>query len=87
MRKELAIREFDDIDNDKALTAQQFRQRVSQILNSFQEAKLGQADNYLQKLISGMPGRLARCKANNYGNCVNEFQRFALVAIAVRLFD
>ena len=69
LRQELATREFDDIGNDKTLTAQQFRQRVSQILNSFQTAKPGQTENYLQKLISGMPGRLARCNANNYGNC------------------
>ena len=69
LRKELARREFGDIDANRTLSAKQFRQRVAQILNSFQVPKPGQTESYLQKLVSGMPRRLAKCKANGYGNC------------------
>ena len=69
LRKELARREFDDIAANRTLSAKQFRQRAAQILNAFQVPKPGQAESYLQKLVSGMPRRLAKCKANSYGNC------------------
>ena len=69
LRKELALREFEDIAANRTLTVQQFRQRVAQILNSFQVPKPGQTESYLQKLISGMPRRLAKCRDNGYGNC------------------
>ncbi len=36
LRKELALREFEDIAANRTLTVQQFRQRAAQILNSFQ---------------------------------------------------
>ena len=29
----------------------------------------GQQHSYLQKLVRGMPKRLARCKKNKYGRC------------------
>ena len=69
LRKHLAQREFGDVDANRAISAKQFRQRASQILNSFQVPKPGLTESYLQKLVSGMPRRLAKCKANNYGNC------------------
>ncbi len=69
LRETLAEKEMEDIDAKRTLTTQQFRQRVSFILNSFSVPKPGQKQSYLQKLIAGMPKRLADCKANGYGNC------------------
>ena len=68
LRKELGVREFDDVGANRTLTSAQFRTRVAQILNSFQVPKPGQTKSYLQELIHGMPRRLALCKANGYGN-------------------
>ena len=69
LRKDLAVREQDDLQKRKIITVPQFRQRATQILNSYGEAAPGQAYSYLQKLVRGMPKRLAKCKANDYGRC------------------
>ena len=69
LRKQLGKREMDDIDAGRTLTVPQFRARASQILHSFPVPKPGQSRSYLQKLMDGMPRRLAKCKANAYGNC------------------
>ena len=69
LRKELAKREMADIDQRRTLTTAQFRQRAAQILQSFAVPKPGEDQSRLEKLIAGMPKRLARCKANSYGNC------------------
>ena len=69
LRKELAQREMADLDVGRILTVAQFRQRVSQILQSFEVPKLGERSSRLEKLVAGMPKRMASCKANRYGKC------------------
>ena len=69
LRKELAQREMADMDEGRTLTTQQFRQRASQILQSFEMRKPGERQSRLEKLVAGMPKRMAQCKANNYGKC------------------
>ena len=67
--EEVAKREQADLQTKRTLTPQQFRQRCSQILNSYTEPKEGQQFSRLQKLVRGMPKRLQKCKANKYGRC------------------
>ena len=69
LRHELAKREMSDIAQGRTLTAAQFRKRASQILTSFSEAPPSGGKSRLEKLIDGMPQRLARCRANKYGKC------------------
>ena len=69
LRRDLAIREQDDLQARRVLTPQQFRQRCSQILNSFAVCRPGKQHSPLQNLSRGMPKRLQRCKANSYGKC------------------
>ena len=69
LRYDLAKREMDDLSRCRTLTAAQFRQRASQILKSFSVSPPAGGKSRLEKLIDGMPNRLARCKANNYGKC------------------
>ena len=69
LRRDLALREQEDFASDRVLTKAQFRQRVSQILRSYEVAPPGQTSNRLQKLVRGMPARLVKCKANRYGRC------------------
>ena len=69
LRKDLAIREFEDLKNDKVITTLQFKQRCSQLLTSYAYVKPGKKYSYLENLIRGMPGRLLRCKENKYGPC------------------
>ena len=47
----------------------QFRARVAQLLQSYSITKEGEEHNYYQKLVRGMPRRLANCKRNKYGAC------------------
>ena len=69
LRKDLAIREQADLKAKRTLTAQQFRQRCSQILNTYAVPQEGQQFSRLQKLVRGMSKRMQKCKANNYGRC------------------
>ena len=69
LRAELARREMSDLDMGKTISVQQFRQRASQILQSFEVPKPGERVSRLERLIAGMPKRLAQCKANRYGKC------------------
>ena len=69
LRTELARREMSDLDTGKTISAQQFRQRTSQILQSFEVPRPGERLSRLERLIAGMPKRLAQCKANRYGKC------------------
>ena len=69
LRRDLALREQEDFDAKRVLTKAKFRQRVSQILRSYEEAPSGQTSSRLQKLVRGMPARLAKCRANRYGRC------------------
>ena len=69
LRHDLSRREMIDCAQNKFLTAAQFRQRASQILQSFAVASPSGGKSRLEKLIDGMPKRLARCKANKYRKC------------------
>ena len=69
LRKDLAIREFEDLNNGRIITTLQFKQRVSQLLTSYGCVRPGKRYSYIESLIRGMPRRLQRCKANSYGNC------------------
>ena len=69
LRKDLAVREFEDLKLDKIITTQQFKQRVAQILHSYSLKGPGEEYSYLEKLVRGMPARLQKCKKNKYGPC------------------
>ena len=69
LRKDLAIREFEDWKDDKVITTLQFKQRVSQLLTSYGYAKPGKRYSYLENLLRGMPKRLQKCKDRKYGSC------------------
>ena len=69
LRRQLAEREQQDMDQDKYLTAAQHRARAAQIRHAFSKPKAGETYNYLGKLVRGMPKRLALCKRNRYGKC------------------
>ena len=69
LRRDLAQREFDDMSENRSLTTTQFRQRTTQILQSYEQVKPGQRYSPLQKLVRGMPERLRKARANNYGRC------------------
>ena len=69
LRKDLAVREQADLRVGRVLTKHKFRARVAHILQTYSVPKAGQQWSYLQKLISGMPQRLARSKAIGRGRC------------------
>ena len=69
LRRDLALREQEDFSANRVITKVQFRQRAAQILKSYEEMEPGQQWSRLQKLVRGMPARLARCKARRYGRC------------------
>ena len=69
LRKDLAEREQEDLKQGKTLTVAQFRARAAQILQSYSVVKRGETRNYYQKLLRGMPARLAKCKQNKFGSC------------------
>eukprot|EP00973_Karenia_brevis_P074323 10326167-Karenia_brevis.AAC.1 len=69
LRRDLARREFEDMDNGRVLTITQFRQRVSQLLLTYEQVKPGEQYSPLLKLVRGMPKRLQKCIANHYGRC------------------
>ena len=69
LRRDLALREQEDFNAKKVLTKAQFRQRAAQILKSYEQKAPGQTWSRLQKLVRGMPARLAKSKARRYGRC------------------
>ena len=69
LRKDLAVREFEDLKHDKIITTQQFKQRVAQILHSYSLKGPGEEYSYLEKLVRGMPARLLKCRKNKFGPC------------------
>ena len=69
LRKDLAVREREDLTAGRTISVPQFWQRAAQILNSYGCAGPGESHSYLRKLVRGMPRRLAMCKANKYGRC------------------
>ena len=62
---------YDDgmMDAGRVLSVPQFQQRVAQILNVWSVPKTGDTHSFLQKLVRGMPKRLAKCQQNRYGRC------------------
>ena len=69
LRKDLAVREQADLRAGRVLTKRKFRARAAHILQTYSVPRAGQQWSYLQKLVRGMPKRLAKCKANCYGRC------------------
>ena len=69
LRKDLAVREQEDLSARRTLTAATFKKRVAQILNSCGVPKEGETLSSLQKLVRGMPKRLAMCQKNQFGRC------------------
>ena len=69
LRRDPAIREFEDLQSDKLISTQQFKQRVAQLLTFYGSVRPGKAHSYLEKLLRGMPKRLRKCKDNKYGPC------------------
>ena len=69
LRKDLAIREFEDLKADRVITVVQFKQRAAQLLHSYGLKAPGERYSYLERLVRGMPARLAKCKNNRYGPC------------------
>ena len=69
LRKDLAVREQEDLRQGKVPTAVQFKLRAAQILQSYSILKPGETKNYYQKLARGMARRLRRCRLNAYGRC------------------
>ena len=69
LRRDLAAREQADLQKGKVLTVARFRARVAQLLKSYSTRKPGEEYHYYQKLVRGMPGRLARCRKNKFGSC------------------
>ena len=69
LRKDFAIREFEDLKMNKLISVTTFKQRVSQILTSYSTKGPGEQHSYLERVIRGMPKRLERCKRLKYGPC------------------
>ncbi len=71
LRKAIAVREQEDLDAGRPLSVPQFKPRVAQILNVWSVPKTGETHSFLfyQKLVRGMPKRLAKCQQNRYGRC------------------
>ena len=69
LRRELAKKEMVDFDQGRTLTSAGFRRHASQILQSFGVRQRRERLSRLEKLIAGMPQRMADCRANRYGRC------------------
>ena len=55
---------FEDLKNNRVISVTCFKQRVSQLLNSYSLVGPGEKYSYLEKLVRGLPRRLAKCKKN-----------------------
>ena len=69
LRKDLAVREFEDLKAGKVISVTAFQQRVAQNLIPYSIPGPGQQHSYLEKLVGGMSKRLQRCGSNRYGPC------------------
>ena len=69
LRRDLALREMQDLQDLVVLTDAQYRQRAAQVLTSYSQPAEDGGPSFLEKLIAGMPKRLEKCKANGYGRC------------------
>ena len=68
-RRDLARREQEDLAAGHIMTVAMFRKRVAQLLNSYGAREDGESLSSLQKLVRGMPKRLANCRKNKFGRC------------------
>ena len=69
LRRDLALREMQDLQDLVVLTDAQYRQRAAQVLTSYSQPAEDGGPSFVDKLIAGMPKRLEKCKANGYGRC------------------
>ena len=69
LRKDLAKRELEDLTAGRILTLSQYRQRIGQILSTYEQPRAGEQHSRLEKLVRGMPARLRKARQNNYGRC------------------
>ena len=69
LRMDLNAREIEDLDGGRHITVTQYCQRVGQLLASYTVPSQGQQESFLQRLVRGMPRRLAKCRANRFGPC------------------
>ena len=69
LRKDLAVREFEDLKAGNVISVTAFKQRVAQLLTSYSIPGPGEQHSYLERLVRGMPARLEKCKKNKYGPC------------------
>lgn len=69
LRMDLNAREIGDLHAGRHITVTQYRQRVGQLLTSYTVPKEGQEYSFLQRLVRGMPRRLAKCRVNHFGPC------------------
>ena len=71
MRKtaDLNKREMEDLHAGRHSTVTQYRQRVAQLLTTYTAPTEGQEYSFSQRLVRGMPRRLAKCRANRFGPC------------------
>ena len=71
LRLDLAKMEQNDLSQKppRFLTTTAFKIRVSGLLSSYGQIQPGQDKSYLQKLVHGMPARLAKCRRNLFGRC------------------
>ena len=69
LRRDLGQREREDLKVGRVISHSVFRQRVSQILQSYSKPSGEDRLNFYQRLLRGMPARLSKCRANKYGPC------------------
>ena len=69
LRMDLGVREMEDLHLGRHISVTQYRQRVGQLLTSYSVPSPGQPHSFLQRLVRGMPRRLAKCRANRFGPC------------------
>ena len=69
LRKDFAKRKFEDFKHDTNIIAQHFKQRLAQILHSYDLESSGEEHSYLGKQVQGIPARLSKCRKNKYGPC------------------
>ena len=69
LRHDLSTRERGDLTAGRTLSTGQFKLRVSQLLTSYSERKVGERFNYYERLLRDVPTRLAKCRANKFGPC------------------
>ena len=58
LRKDLAIKEFEDLKTGKVISKTMFKTRVAKLLTSYSIAGPGEQLSYLERLVQGMPKRM-----------------------------